>query len=173
MERKTKALAIGALIAGGLAAMAVRSGSAFSYGGPEIRKGISRDPKLLLPTFAAKVELLFQALRARGEDPLLWEGYRTPARAIELEKRGTGSRKSLHSYGAAVDIVDSKLFWSNPKFFEALGQEAKKLGLTWGGDWKGDEYDAPHVQAVPSTSAVQNALRASTNPDDFIKRYIG
>ena len=96
---------------------------------------------------------LFQRLRARGFDPYLWEGWRDPARAAKLAKKGTGIRLSMHSLGAGVDIVNGAQLkaggspWVAPQqFWDAVGQEARKLGLTWGGVWtKGDK---PHVQAI-------------------------
>jgi len=61
----------------------------------------------------------------------------------------------MHRYGAAVDIIDQDLLWDNPAFFKALGEEAQKLNLTWGGDWDSNPKtpqsfdDRPHVQAIP------------------------
>jgi peptidoglycan L-alanyl-D-glutamate endopeptidase CwlK len=118
------------------------------FGGPEIRPGVNRDPHLLLPGFADRVELLFGALGARGLWPLLWEGYRSPERALELSKRGTGIALSMHCLGAAVDVVHHTKLWSPPKsFWDALGEEAERLGLIWGGRFS--HPDKPHVQAIP------------------------
>lgn len=139
--------------AGGVALLAF-AGNNYSFGGDSASK-LDRDPKKLLPDFASKLELLFQRMRARGFDPVLWEGYRSPARAAALAKKGTGIADSLHSYGAAADIVDRKLLWdATPAFWSALGQEAQKLGLTWGGTFG----DKPHVQAVSLQQ--QDAFRA-------------
>lgn len=119
-----------------------------SFGGDPIRKGVDRDPSKLLPGFAEKVETLFGRLRARGFNPLLWEGYRTPERALELKRRGVGARISMHSYGAAVDIIDAEAYWNaESDFWEAVGEEAQALRLTWGGNWR--RGDKPHVQAIP------------------------
>jgi hypothetical protein len=132
-------------------------GASYSYGGAPLRAGIDRDPRNLLPGFAAKVELLFGRLRARGYKPLLWEGLRTPARAAMLERKGTGSARSIHCLGAAVDIVDEQRKWgASADFWQAIGQEAKALGLTWGGEWR--KRDLPHVQAI--AVADQAAFRA-------------
>lgn len=124
----------------------------YTYGGPDY-KGLSRDPSLLVPAFADQIEKLFQAMRARGFDPLLWEGWRSSVRAKDLSVKGTGIENSMHIYGGAVDIVSESKLWNDPKFFAALGQEAKKLGLTWGGDFSND--DMPHIQAVPFKLEVQ------------------
>lgn len=149
---------------GGLGALWLLT-QGYSYGGAPVRSGVDRDPKKLLPAFAKKVDKLFAAMRARGFQPMLWEGYRTPARAAELEKTGAGVSDSMHSYGAAVDVVDGKLWaqgldpWkTTAAFWKALGEEAERLGLTWGGRFT--RADTPHVQAV--SIAKQNALRSAT-----------
>ncbi len=119
----------------------------FTYGGDEIRKGVSRDPALLLPAFAAKIEVLFQRLRKQDHDPLLWEGYRSPERAQALSDRGAGVKLSMHCLGAAVDIVHAEDHWSAGRdFWDAIGEEAESLGLLWGGKWR--RRDFPHIQAV-------------------------
>lgn len=146
-------------IAGGVLLLLAGGTAAYTFGGSELRKGIDRDPSKLLPGFAKKVEQLFQAMRKRGYKPLLWEGYRTPERAAMLAEKGTGIVDSMHSYGAAVDIVDESTapnYWTGaPGFWNALGEEAEKLGLTWGGRWK--SVDRPHVQGI--TVAEQTAFR--------------
>lgn len=124
----------------------------YSYGGPDF-KDISRDPRLLVPAFADQLEKLFQAMRDLGFDPVLHEGYRSPARAKALAATGAGIVDSMHIYGGAADIVSASSGWSDPTFFKALGREAKKLGMTWGGDFKDKngkpDPDGTHVQAMP------------------------
>lgn len=130
-------------------AVAALGGTAYTFGGAPLRAGVDRDPKKLIPSFAKKLNILFARMRARGFDPLLWEGYRTPARAAELATKGTGIRLSMHSYGAAADILsESKLWNASPAFWKALGEEATALGLVWGGYWSDEDKDRPHVQAV-------------------------
>lgn len=144
-----------------------RAGMTYSFGGPEIRKGVDRDPYKLLPGFARKVEYLFRALRARGYDPLLWEAYRTPERAAQLAEDGPGIKDSLHIVGGAVDIVNGAQWkagldpWGGSSdFWKAVGEEAERLGLTWGGRFR--KVDKTHVQAVPVSmhTAFFNASRA-------------
>ena len=57
--------------------------------------------------------------------------------------------QSNHNYGLAVDVVpfsDGKPNWNAPNsIWVALGAEAEKLGLEWGGGWK-KFIDRPHVQ---------------------------
>lgn len=138
----------------------------YSYGGERVRQAVDRDPTKLLPPFAAKVEELFRAIRARpqGFDPFLWEGFRSFERAERLAKRGTGIVKSMHCYGAAVDIVDSDdTPWAAPDgFWEAVEEEAiaLKLHVLYGKD--GKRRDRPHVQAVPQAPHIQDAFREMT-----------
>ena len=121
----------------------------FSYGGEPLRKGISRDPDRLLPGFAAKVDLLFQALREGGHDAMLWEGWRSDERALKLSQRGTGIKLSMHCLGAAVDILEAEGMWTaSPEFWDAIGDEAEALGLTV--LYRNNRrIDRPHVQAIP------------------------
>jgi hypothetical protein len=102
----------------------------------------------LLPSFGAKVQVLLYNMEQMGYDPILFEGYRTPARAKELAGKGLGIANSLHIYGAAADIISKSKLWSAPNdFWVALGNEAKKLGLVWGGDFP-HKPDVDHVQAI-------------------------
>lgn len=153
-----KAVAIGGaallLLGGGGAA-------AYVYGGASTRRGVDRDPKKLLKPFASKLNTLFRRMRARGYQPKLWEGRRSAERAAGLAKKGTGIKLSMHVLGAAVDIVDGSTpnpWKASPGFWTALGQEARKLGLTWGGDWT--KGDFPHVQALAVNQ--QTAFRRMT-----------
>jgi hypothetical protein len=145
-------------------------GSGFNYGGPDSANGLSRDPDRLLPAFARRLNLLFSALRARGYDPMLNEGYRSPARALALSQpRADGSKppgiaNSLHIYGAAADIISASSGFSNPAFFRALGEEADRLGLFWGGHFK-SHLDTPHVQAVPGELDTQLRTLAARGGD--------
>lgn len=110
----------------------------------------------LLPTFRNKLYILFSRMRARGFDPILYEGLRTQARANELAAKGVGITNSIHIYGGAADIISEKNLWGAPKsFWDALGQETENLGMTWGGRFK--RVDLPHVQIV--TVAEQNNFR--------------
>lgn len=154
MEIPWKALTIG-----GVGLLLLGSGAAFVYGGAPKKKGVDRDPKKLLPPFGKKLNILFNAMRARGFKPMLWEGRRSLQRATEL-----GFSKSLHPLGIAVDIVDGSTTnpWkAKPGFWKALGEESAKLGLTWGGDWK--KRDMPHVQAIAVRD--QAAFRRMTLAD--------
>jgi hypothetical protein len=129
--------------------------------------------------FRAQVDLLIAAMVARGFKPKVWETRRTAQRASYLASIGKSKNGalSMHCLDCAVDFVDEDKLWDNPAFFKALGEEAKKLHLTWGGDWDGnpatkeDFVDSPHIQGV--TIAMQNrfrALRSTLAREEFLKR---
>jgi hypothetical protein len=130
------------------------------------------DINRLLPCFVPVVERLLAALTERRFKPVLFETYRSPERAAMLAKRGTGSARSMHTHGAAVDVICGEHQWScsanGCEFFAAVGEVAKSLGLTWGGEWR--MRDLPHVQCV--TVGQQEALRALATweaKDAFVK----
>jgi hypothetical protein len=133
---------------------------------PDTSRARVADLEALQPEFRRKVEALITRMQADGFDPMVWETYRTPARAKLLSKRGTGIAPradgsipiGMHQLGLAVDIVSKSKLWTPPRaFWDALGAEAKALGLTWGGTWK--RVDKPHVQMIPIRE--QDAYRAA------------
>lgn len=137
----------------------------YSYGGASLSPGVDNDPKKLLPGFAKKLEVLFQRMRARGFQPVLFEGYRTAERAKALAAKGTGIAASLHILGAAADIVDRSTYpdyWKGaPGFWTALRDEAEAIGLVSGARFSKPDID--HVQAIAVKDEV--AFRAMT-PDE-------
>lgn len=111
--------------------------------------------ELLQPKFRGKVLELLARMKVRGFDPIVWETFRTRARVLELSARGTGIKPNpdgsvplgMHELGLAADIISASKKWNaSPAFWSALGEEAKALGLTWGGVWT--RADKPHVQGV-------------------------
>lgn len=121
---------------------------------PPTKPPPDRDLGKLHPAFRERVELLLRAMRARGFDPIVWETFRTRERVAYLIASGKRAvYDSMHCYGLAVDVVsDAKLWSPGPAFWQALGQEARALGLVHGGDFKNAKGepnpDNPHVQAV-------------------------
>ncbi|MBL8483568.1 MAG: M15 family metallopeptidase [Rhodocyclaceae bacterium] len=114
----------------------------------------------LAPALRPKVEAVLAALAARGFKPKVFFGWRSVAVQMEIVRKGNSKVKfSFHNAqlpdgtpnAYAVDIIDQRWAWSDAAekngFWEALGEEAKKLGLFWGGDWK-TFRDVAHVQLV-------------------------
>lgn len=113
----------------------------------------------LLPEAKDKVSQLIENLAARGIEAEIAQGTRSAAEQNALYAQGrtkpgaivTNARggKSNHNHKKAVDLVPTELKnrknWDpeNP-IWGVIGEEAKKLGLEWGGDWK--RKDLPHVQ---------------------------
>lgn len=110
---------------------------------------VNRDPARLKPEFRTRLMRVLRAMRRRGFKPYLWEGYRTPQRTKLLVERGVGIPDSLHMKGLAADVVDKSTapdYWKGSRaFWTALGQETRKAGLTWGGDFK-RKPDRVHLQ---------------------------
>lgn len=124
-----------------------------------------RDWGKLNPACMQSVLHLMARLESRGYRFVLLEGYRSPERQEKLANLGnhvTSARafQSKHQYGLAVDLApvrDGKLLISerDPWAMEAylaLGEEAAKAGLTWGGNWWFKDYG--HVEMTGSIAAV-------------------
>lgn len=114
------------------------------------------------PELRPKVEKVLQALAARGFQPKVFYGWRSVAVQMQLYFKGNSKVKfsfhnAQHPDGTpnayAADIVDSRFGWApeaeETGFWKALGEEAKKQGLVWGGDWV-TFRDWAHVQLVPN-----------------------
>jgi peptidoglycan L-alanyl-D-glutamate endopeptidase CwlK len=125
----------------------------------------SQEKKLqsLNPLLKTKVTAVLLALKKRGYQPKIFYGWRSVATQLKLYAQGNSKVKfSFHNVqqpngtpnSYAADIIDKRYGWS-PKakssgFWKALGEEAKKQKLYWGGDWKGFR-DWAHVQLSPNS----------------------
>ena len=119
---------------------------------PELAKRV----RMLIDTFAQSgVQLeVVQGLRTFAEqDALFAQGRSKPGQVVTRARGG----QSNHNYGLAIDLVpysNGKPNWNAPNsIWSAIGAEAEKLGLEWGGDWK-RFIDRPHVQ-LPGLSIKQ------------------
>lgn len=121
-----------------------------------------QDKKLasMHPTLRPKITALLQALASRGFQPKIVYGWRSVKVQLELYNQGKSKVKfSFHNAqlpdgtpnSYAADIIDARYNWDPPAetsgFWKALGEEAKKQGLYWGGDWVSFK-DWAHVQLV-------------------------
>lgn len=122
----------------------------------------TQDKKLrnMNPLPRPKGQAVITALAARRFQPRIFYGWRSVAVQLELYKKGNSKVKfSFHNAqkpdgtpnSYAADIIDSRYGWSaqaeTSGFWKALGEEAKKQKLYWGGDWS-DFRDWAHVQLV-------------------------
>jgi RHS repeat-associated protein len=110
-------------------------------------------------------------------------GYRTYAEQDKLyyQSRGGGlpwvtnarGGQSNHNFGLAFDVVPLKgrgLDYNArdiPGGWKGLGDEGKRWGLAWGGDFP--QYDAGHFQNVGGTPIVQNSQQKA-DYDKLMKR---
>ncbi|MEP6920605.1 MAG: M15 family metallopeptidase [bacterium] len=119
------------------------------------------------PELANRVTIVIEALAKQGhiievvqgtrtfaeQDALFAQGRARPGQIVTRAKGG----QSNHNYGLAVDLcpfVNGKAIWNAPPLvWFAIGKEAAKRGLEWGGDWK-KFLDKPHVQ-IPGLTVNQ------------------
>lgn len=124
------------------------------------------DIALLAPRLQRDVTRLLLRMAERGHQPLVRETHRSAERWRYLygfgreydDGRGIVTKASApdrtwHFFCLAADIVCAKRGDNATDDFRAdLGAEAKKLGLTWGGNWlelNPPHGDWPHVQCGP------------------------
>jgi peptidoglycan L-alanyl-D-glutamate endopeptidase CwlK len=105
----------------------------------------NREPKRntdlasLEPFVARRVEKVLAALTERGFDPILFEARRSPDRQQWLYGVGrthskhrkpiTWTTNSRHLVGKAADIISKSRGWSWGAFYDALDEEAAKVGM--------------------------------------------
>ena len=161
--------------------------------------------KGLHPGFAAKLNLVMDRLKARGFQPTIGSGWRNTAwQAGAKAKGGSQLTYSLHNVvnpktcepaALAADVVDARWGWGSggpdPKdektvaaggFFRALGEEVKRAGMRWGGDYSqkdksgrsksiwtnfGMGWDPAHVVGAQETPKNLKALQAGGWPPAF------
>jgi peptidoglycan L-alanyl-D-glutamate endopeptidase CwlK len=115
------------------------------------------------PDLRQKIQTVLQALKKRGYKPKIDNAWR--ARSVQAKPVQQGRSRVQFSFhnaqkpdgtpnAYAADIIDTRYGWrpeaATSGFWKALGGEAKKQGLYWGGDWP-KFRDLAHVQLLPST----------------------
>lgn len=128
------------------------------WGGDSARWPQEKKLQSLNPDFREKVKKVLAALEKRGFQPKIFYAWRSVAVQQELVRKGRSKvRFSFHNAqlpdgtpnAYAADIVDKRWGWQDEAeaqgFWDALGEEAKKLGLVWGGDWQRFK-DVAHIQ---------------------------
>jgi peptidoglycan L-alanyl-D-glutamate endopeptidase CwlK len=129
-----------------------------------------RDWGRLNPGFVRSVLIVLARLEERGYSFALLEGYRSPERQDKLADMGshvTNARafQSKHQFGMAADLAplrDGRLLISERdpwamQAYVALGEEAEKAGLVWGGRWWFKDYG--HVEVAASVAALAGAKK--------------
>lgn len=101
----------------------------------------------LYPDVKERYIKLKDKMRELGMPIQLSETFRTAEKQNNLFAQGRSTSgqtvtnakglESYHQYGLAFDAVFKTYWWRPPQWswWEALGREGKKLGLTWGGSF--------------------------------------
>ncbi len=124
-----------------------------------------RDWSKLDAGFRNTILQLFSRMESRGYQMALLEGFRSAERQNMLANKGpsvTHARagQSKHQYGLAVDlaplrqgrlVISERDPWA-ASAYRTLGEEAGKLGLTWGGNWT--FHDLGHVETAARSSSL-------------------
>ncbi len=145
------------------------------------------DTTLLYPPLAIKLEKLVENCLARGvayyaisgfrsweeQDTLFAQGRNKAGKVVDKSKVVTNARggQSNHNYTCAADFCrDSDMLraglqpsW-NVTDYKILAEEAEKLGLEAGLNWK--FVDAPHIQL----NLTKNGLSFATLKIEYLKR---
>lgn len=152
----------------------------------------------LHPALAASANALIQRSYARGVPIVITQGLRTIAEQNALYAQGrskpgpivTNARggTSYHNYGLAFDFAlllpdGNHISWDMNRDgdkdkladWQEVVQEAKQLGLEWGGDWKSFR-DFSHLQMTFGLTT--NQLRAGKRPttaqvNEVLKKIVG
>jgi hypothetical protein len=119
------------------------------------------------PELRAPVKAVIEGLVKRGFQPMIFFGWRSIAEQMKAVKKGHSDVKfSFHNIqkkdgtpdAYAADLVDERWLWKPAAmangFWKALGEEANKQNLHWGGVWKKHGKPAPdwaHVQLVQNS----------------------
>jgi peptidoglycan LD-endopeptidase CwlK len=126
----------------------------------------NRDWSRLDPNFMNLALRVFARMEARGYPLALLEGYRSPDRQDALAEAGTHvtnarAFQSKHQYGLALDaapirngrlVISEADPWAMQAYI-ALGEEAEKEGLIWGGRWRLRDYG--HIEAPGQISQLR------------------
>jgi peptidoglycan LD-endopeptidase CwlK len=114
-------------------------------------------PDTLMEPMRSKVIELMRIMKEKGMPVQIVWGFRTAKQQDEMYAKGrttTGSivtnargLESYHNFGSAIDLISLRDGWNAPYYFwNTLGEEGKKLGLIWGGDWS-DFPDKAHFES--------------------------
>lgn len=127
--------------------------------------------------------LFLSECERRGLKVRITETYRSQQRQNELYAQGrtapgnivTWTKKSRHTKRRAWDIcqdIKGKEYDTAEGFFERCGEVAKKLGITWGGDWK--TPDRPHFEVGACWIAPDNYESGGMRVEDIkiLKRRV-
>ncbi len=142
------------------------------------------DRSKIHPWLDYKLDLLLKECAKKGIYLIVTEGFRTKEYQDELYAKGRtkpgkvvtnakgGSYSSPHQWGIAFDIaINDAEHLYDIKIIKKVAKIAKssKVGLAWGGDWKGF-VDTPHFYLGKWGSTTTKLKQKYGTPDKF-KKY--
>ena len=116
-----------------------------------------------------------------GIDIFLTETYRSKARQNYLYEQGrtragdivTWTKSSRHTsrlaWDIAVKVPKGQDAYADTNTFKRAGAIAKKLGITWGGDWK--TPDMPHFEITTSWKVPKGYTAANTQKEESVRMF--
>jgi len=124
---------------------------------------------VLHPSTKKKVEKLFELCQKEGLPVLIIDTLRTFEEQKALLNQNPpvtkcGPGQSPHNWGCAVDFCQNikGKEYSDTSFFRKVGDLAKKVGLSWGGDFK-SFVDPPHLEDPD--------FIINNKTDDLVKKF--
>ena len=116
----------------------------------------SRDTSLLRPDVRANLQIFVEMCKAEGLPVLITQTVRDDEYQAYLYAQGrtrpgniitNGKRTTFHGAGLAFDICKNVKGeeYSDNYFFDRCGAIGKRVGFSWGGNWRGLP-DRPHFQ---------------------------
>lgn len=133
----------------------------------------SRKIEDLHPKLQQLCRKLIEACKKKGIDLIVTSTLRDAEYQADIYAQGRTKPGPIvtnakyigpHGFRLAFDVVpviNGNAIWDNNTFWKIIGEEGKKLGLEWGGDWK-SIIDKPHFQFTEGLSGAD--LRAGKRP---------
>ncbi len=128
----------------------------------------AREFMVLATDIATKHNLtvkIISGLRSYAEQATLYaKGRTTPGPKVTNARPGF----SNHNFGTAWDIglFKGKRYLTDSPIYTEIGQAARSLGLTWGGDFKSFK-DTPHYEVPTGHTLAQMRQRVAAGKDIF------
>lgn len=146
---------------------------------------MGRDINKLHPELIPICQEFVKQCKAAGLNVLVTDTFRTKQDQTLLYAQGRTRKGSVvtncrypdspHNWGVAFDFcrnVRGREYDNSDNFFERCGAIGKKLGLTWGGDWK-RFVDKPHLELTKfmPNSSCSWLKRTYGTPENFMKTW--
>ena len=148
-----------------------------------VKHDVRIDVRKLHPNLRHKLNALLKECTAAGIGIIITEGYRTKAYQDMLYAIGRtvpgnkvtnakgSSYSSQHQWGIAFDIaINDKNRLYDAGLIKQVADIAKRLNLSWGGDWVSFK-DTPHFYLGKWGASTSELRRQYGTPDKFFKTW--